>query len=84
MQRILALEMQSLLVVIQVRQEEATNQLRQVVQQMEDMVAWPIRLQEAITIFLYPQAIRILQLQLPMPLILHSQEATHQWAIRLP
>ena len=73
MQRILALEMQSLLVVIQVRQEE-----------VERMVAWPIRLQEAITIFLYLQAIRILQLQLPMLLILHSQEATHQWAMRLP
>lgn len=69
MQRILALEMQSLLVVV-------------------CMVAWPIRLQEAITIFLYPQAIRILQLQLPMPLILHSQEVIHQWVInqtmRLP
>lgn len=75
MQRILALEMQSLLVVIQVRQV------------VEGMVAWPIRLQEAMTIFLYPQAIRIHQLQLPMPLILHSQEATHQWPIqtmRLP
>lgn len=81
MQRILALEMQSLQVVTQVRQEEAIHQLRQVV---ERMVAWPIRLQEAITIFLYLQAIQILQLQLPMPFILHSQEATHQWAMRLP
>ena len=79
MQRILALETQSLLVVIQVRQEEATHQLRQVA---EGMAAWPIRLQEAITIFLYPQAILILQLQLPMPHILHSQ-ATQQ-PMRLP
>lgn len=80
MQRILALETQSLLVVIQVRQEEATHQLRPVV---EGMAAWPIRLQEAITTFLYPQTIRMLQLQLPMPLILHSREATHQ-PMRLP
>lgn len=68
--------------VIQVRLEEVTHQLRQ---EVEVMAAWPIRLSEAMAIFLYPQAIRILQLQLylPMPLILHSLAAIHRWAMRL-